>query len=79
MYGLEMFDSWLYDETKPFIHMQAIPTFDFLKEQVETGYFEKLIQEWILDNPHGSVVMVRPEKGRTARLDRELNEKAAGV
>ena len=75
MYGLEMFDSWLYDETKPFIHMQAIPTFDFLKEQVETGYFEKLIQEWILDNPHGSVVMVRPEKGRTARLDRELNEK----
>ena len=33
MYGLEMFDSWLYDETKPFIHMQAIPTFDFLKSR----------------------------------------------
>ena len=40
MYGLQLFDSWLYDETKPFIHMQAIPTFEFLKEQVETGYFE---------------------------------------
>ena len=38
MYGLQLFDSWLYDETKPFIHMQAIPTFEFLKEQVETGY-----------------------------------------
>ena len=36
MYGLQLFDSWLYDETKPFIHMQAIPTFEFLKEQVET-------------------------------------------
>ena len=44
MYGLQLFDSWLYDETKPFIHMQAIPTFEFLKEQVETGYFEELIQ-----------------------------------
>lgn len=75
MYGLEMFDSWLYDETKPFIHMQAIPTFEFLKEQVGTGYFENLIQTWILDNPHGSIVMVTPEKGRTARLDRELDEK----
>lgn len=32
MYGLQLFDSWLYDETKPFIHMQAIPTFEFLKE-----------------------------------------------
>ena len=42
MYGLDVFDSWLYDETKPFIHMQAIPTFEFLKEQVETGYFEEL-------------------------------------
>ena len=31
MYGLQLFDSWLYDETKPFIHMQAIPTFEFLK------------------------------------------------
>lgn len=75
MYGLEMFDSWLYDETKPFIHMQAIPTFEFLKEQVGTGYFENLIQTWILDNTHGSVVIVKPEKGRTARLDKELDEK----
>ena len=34
MYGLDLFDSWLYDEKKPFIHMQAIPTFAFLKEPV---------------------------------------------
>ena len=75
MYGLEMFDSWLYDEEKPFIHMQAIPTFEFLKTQVGTGYFEKLIQTWILDNTHGSIVVVKPERGRTARMDKELDEK----
>ena len=38
MYGLQMFDSWLYDEENPFIHMEAIPTFEFLKSQVGTGY-----------------------------------------
>ena len=75
MYGLDLFDSWLYDEKKPFIHMQAIPTFAFLKEQIGTRYFEDLIQKWILDNLHGSMVIVKPERGRTARMDRELDEK----
>ena len=75
MYGLQLFDSWLYDETKPFIHMQAIPTFEFLKEQVETGYFEELIQKYLLDNTHGSIVIIKPERRRTARMDKELADK----
>lgn len=75
MYGLQLFDSWLYAEDKPFIHMQAIPTFEFLKAQVGTGYFEELIQKYLLDNTHASVVIVKPEKGRTARLDKELDDK----
>lgn len=75
MYGLQLYDSWLYDGTKPFIHMQAIPTFEFLKSQVDTGYFEELIRTYLLDNTHGAVVIIRPERGRTARMDRELAEK----
>ncbi len=75
MYGLQIFESWLYDDTKPFIHMQALPTFEFLKSRIGTGYFEDLIQTWLLDNTHGSVVVIRPERGRTARMERELEEK----
>lgn len=75
MYGLQMFDSWLYDETKPFLHMSAIETYDFLKTQIGTGYFEELIRTYILDNSHGAIVVVRPERGRTARMDRALTEK----
>ena len=77
MYGLQIMDSWLYDENEPFMHMQAIPTFEYLKEQISTGYFEKLIQTYLLDNQHGSIVIVKPEKGRTARMDKELEEKLA--
>ena len=55
--------------------MQAIPTFEFLKSQVETGYFEDLIETWLLNNTHGAIVIIRPEQGRTARMDRELAEK----
>ena len=75
MYGLQIYDSWLYDETKPFIHVEALETFEYLKNQIDTDYFEKLIQKYLLDNTHGSIVMVIPEKGRTARLDTELKEK----
>lgn len=77
MFGLQIMDSWLYDENEPFMHMQAIPTFEYLKEQISTGYFEKLIQTYLLDNQHGSIVIVKPEKGRTARMDKELEEKLA--
>ena len=75
MYGLQMFDSWLYDESKPFLHVEATAVFEFLKTQVENGYFEQLIQKYLLDNTHGAIVVVKPEKGRTARLDKELEEK----
>lgn len=75
MYGLQIFDSWLYDENSPFLHVEALDTFAFLKEQVEGRYFEELIQKYLLDNTHGALVTVLPEKGRTARLDAELHQR----
>lgn len=75
MYGLQMMDSWLYDEEKPFIHIEALDTFEFLKKQIGTGYYEELVQKYLLDNPHGAIVIVTPEKGRTARMEAELEEK----
>ena len=75
MYGLQLFDSWLYDENQPFIHIEALETFEFLKNKVGTGYYEELIQKYLLDNTHGAIVVVRPEQGRTARLDAQLQDK----
>ncbi len=75
MYGLQMLDSWLYDESKPFIHVEANETFAALKEKIGEGYFEKLIEEHLLDNEHGCVVVLVPEKGLTAKRDQALAEK----
>ncbi len=75
MYGLQLMDSWLYDDEKPFIHIEALDTFEFLKKQVGTGYYENLIQKYVLENTHGAIVIVKPEKGRTARMDKELEER----
>ncbi len=77
MYGLQMFDSWLYDSDKPFIHMHYQDTFDFLKKQIGTGYFESLIQTYLLENTHTSFVSVEPKVGLTARMEQEEEEKLA--
>ena len=68
-YGLQSFDSWLYDDETPFLHMAAIEVYDFLKTKIGTRYFEELIQTHILDNTHGTIVVVKPEKGRSAKKD----------
>ncbi|MGF0017919.1 insulinase family protein [Sporofaciens sp. SGI.106] len=75
MYGLQIMDSWLYDEEKPFIHIEALNTFAFLRKEIGTGYFEDLIRKYFLENTHGAIVVVKPEKGRTARMDKELEER----
>lgn len=63
LYGLQCMESWLFDDTKPFIHLECLDTLQFLREQISTGYFEKLIQTYLLDNTHGAVVVVAPERG----------------
>ena len=77
MYGLQMFDSWLYDETKPFIHLEALETFASLRKRVATDYFEKLVQEYLLDNTHAAVVVVEPKKGLSQEKEAALAKKLA--
>lgn len=53
---------------RPFLHLEALDTYRFLKEQVETDYFEQLIQKYLLNNKHASVVIIEPEKGLNAKM-----------
>lgn len=75
LYGIQCLDSWLYDEKEPFLHLEAIETYRFLKEQVETGYFENLIQTYLLDNTHASVLVIEPERGLNVKREKELSQR----
>jgi len=75
MYGLELYNSWLYDEEKPFLYLELLDIFEFLKTQVDTGYFDSLITEHLLNNNHASIVIIEPEKGLTAKVDKEVENK----
>ncbi len=77
MYGLQMFDSWLYDDEKPFIHLQTEQTFAFLKENMDSGYFEQIVERYLLHNEHTSVVILKPKKGLNDEREQEVKEKLA--
>ena len=62
IYGLSCMDSWLYDDDEPFLYLKILDVFAALKEKIETGYFEELIQKYLLDNSHKSYVSIEPEK-----------------
>ena len=77
LYGLQVLDSWLYDDTKPWINIEANATFAELKKEVETGYYEKLIEDYLLNNTHSTMMMVIPKKGLSEEKDEALTKKLA--
>lgn len=75
MYGLQTLDSWLYDDNAPFMHIQPLDTFEFLKQQINTNYYEDIIDKYLLNNAHESIVVMTPNRGLTAKKDSELAAK----
>ncbi|MDE6642372.1 MAG: insulinase family protein [Acetatifactor sp.] len=79
MYGLQMLDSWLYDDKKAFIHIEANETYAALRKKVKEGYFEQIIRKYILENPHSAMVVLLPKEGLAASQESALKEKLAKI
>ncbi len=79
MYGINMMDSWLYDDTKPFIHIEANATYASLREKVKEGYFEKIIEKYMLNNSHSATVILLPKEGLAKKQEEDLKAKLANI
>ncbi|MBO7365043.1 MAG: insulinase family protein, partial [Lachnospiraceae bacterium] len=79
IYGLGVYDTWLNDEYAPMLNLKFEAPLAEVKARVGTGYFETLIREKLLLNPHGAMVSVRPEEGLAEQEDRRTAEKLEGV
>ncbi len=77
LYGIQCMDSWLFDDMQPFTHLELLDTFAYLREQVNTTYYEDLIKKYLLDNTHGAIIALEPEKGLNNKIEEELEEKLA--
>ncbi len=77
IYGINLFDSWLYDDTDPFASLKELAVFEELKQHITDGYFENLIRKALLSNPHKAIVTLVPKKGLAAERDQKTAEKLA--
>ncbi len=79
MYGLSILDSWLYEKDLPFIHLHGIDVFNSLKSKIHEGYFEKLVDDYLINNKHQSVVLLAPKAGLTSEDDEALKNKLKDI
>lgn len=79
IYNMSMMESWLYDDDKPFEYLRMLSVYDCLKKKIGTGYFEELIQKYLLNNNHMSVVCTVPKKGLAKEKEEQLKVKLQSI
>ena len=77
IYSIDVCDSWLYADDQPFDYLVQLDDYRFLREQIGTGYYEKLIRMYILENPHASYLTAVPKKGIVRESEKAAAEKLA--
>ncbi len=70
VYGLRIFKSWLYDGD-PNLHLQYEDALEEIKAGLDNRYFEQLIEECLINNPHCGLFVLKPSKD----IAREREEK----
>jgi len=75
-YYITSMDSWLYDKD-PTMHLEYESYLSKIKAALTTNYFEKLIEQYILNNTHSSMVILNGKKGLAEQKLRAAEEKLA--
>lgn len=59
VFGLQALNSWLYGGN-PLKSILFNDVFKFLREKIQTSYYEDLIREFILNSKHSATVLLKP-------------------
>lgn len=73
IFGIEIMESWLHGQD-PSIHLRYQGYIDKIRQESKSGYFERLIKKYLLDNPHSSLVVLKPEKALAIKRDKEVKK-----
>ncbi len=76
LYYLTILDAWNYYDDEPVLYLEQLSMFDFLKKNIDTGYFENVVKEFILENEHKTFVAIYPELNLQEKIDEDLSKRA---
>ena len=75
IYGMNVFEIWNYTDDNIFNALKQNAVFKELKDKMESGFFEKVLKERILENNHKTVLKTVPKKGLSVKEDERLSKK----
>lgn len=74
IYGIKCMDSWLYDDD-PLMHLRYEEQLNKIKTNaLNNKYFENLIEKYLLNNTHSSLLIVSPAKGIAEKKNEKTKE-----
>ncbi|RXM69951.1 insulinase family protein [Clostridium tetani] len=74
IYGIKCMDSWLYDK-EPLMHLRYEEQLNKIKTNaLNNNYFENLIEKYLLNNSHSSLLIVSPAKGIAEKKNEKIRE-----
>lgn len=76
VYNIKLMNSWLYD-ADPLMCLTYEAPLEKIKAASSDGYFERLIQERLLDNAHVTFVALKPKRGLGDEKSREVRSALA--
>lgn len=71
---IKSMDSWLYGEN-PFMHLQYNPILQKIKTGLTENYFERLIDRYLLNNTHSSLLIMNPNAGMVQKRENSIKKK----
>lgn len=74
LYAITALSTWLYADD-PFVNLEFSKYLDQLTEEAHSGYFEKLIQDKLLDNTLQVEITLKAEPGKNDKIEEELHKK----
>ena len=73
-YGMRMMYGYLHGKD-PIESIKMWKYFDEIRNNVNNGFFENLINEYLINNEHSSYTVIKAQEGLQSKLDNEVKEK----
>ncbi|MGL5676974.1 MAG: insulinase family protein [Cellulosilyticaceae bacterium] len=74
LYYIGCMKSWMYDKD-PLIYLRTEEILKNIHEKQGTGYFESLIEKYLLNNTHGIKMLLYPKVGLDQEIQQQVTEK----
>ena len=78
IYTINSYNTWLYDDNDPFSSFEYSKVFNTLRDKINSNYFEEIIEKYLLNNNHKSIVICKPsleiQNLKEAELKAKLKE-----